>query len=39
MKALVYGVEPEKQEVPEDANALVRGLASTPMKLMTNRVQ
>jgi len=35
MKALVYGVEPEKQEVPEDANELLRGLATTPMKLMT----
>jgi len=35
MKALVYGVEPEKREVPADANELVRGLANTPMKLMT----
>jgi threonine dehydrogenase-like Zn-dependent dehydrogenase len=35
MKALVYGVEPEKQEVPEDANELVRGLANTPMNLQT----
>jgi threonine dehydrogenase-like Zn-dependent dehydrogenase len=32
---LVYGVEPEKQPVPEDANELVRGLASTPMRLRT----
>jgi D-arabinose 1-dehydrogenase-like Zn-dependent alcohol dehydrogenase len=32
---LVYGVEPEKQEEPADANELVRGLANTPMKLVT----
>ncbi|MEE2662884.1 MAG: alcohol dehydrogenase catalytic domain-containing protein [Myxococcota bacterium] len=35
MKALVYGVESEKQSVSDDANELVRGLASTPMNLQT----
>ncbi|MCH2172503.1 alcohol dehydrogenase catalytic domain-containing protein [Myxococcota bacterium] len=34
MKALVYGVEPERQDVGEGANELLRGLANTPMKLM-----
>ena len=35
MEALVYGVEPEVQDVPDGANELVRGLANTPMRLMT----
>ena len=34
MKALVYGVAPEPQDVPADANELERGLAQTPMRLM-----
>ena len=34
MKALVYGVEPESKDAPESANALLTGLAKTPMRLM-----
>ena len=34
MKALVYGVAPEEQEVAEGANELLKGLAQTPMQLM-----
>ena len=34
MKALVYGVAPEPQDVPADANELERGLAQTPMRLV-----
>jgi len=33
MKALVYGVAPDAQPVPDDANELERGLAHTPMQL------
>ncbi len=33
MKALVYGVQPEPQDVPAGANELVQGLAKTPMQL------
>ena len=33
MKALLYGVRPETQPQPTEDNALLRGLASTPMKL------
>ena len=34
MRALVFGVKPEPYEVPDDANPLLKGLASTPMRLM-----
>ncbi|MHB8661971.1 MAG: zinc-dependent alcohol dehydrogenase [Acidimicrobiales bacterium] len=34
MRALVFGVRPEPYEVPDDANPLLRGLASSPMRLM-----
>ena len=34
MKALVFGVKPDRYEVPDDANALMQGLARTPVKLM-----
>lgn len=33
MQALVYGVAPEVQPVPDDANDLERGLARTPVQL------
>jgi threonine dehydrogenase-like Zn-dependent dehydrogenase len=33
MKALVYGVKPDPQDAPADANELERGLAHTPMRL------
>jgi threonine dehydrogenase-like Zn-dependent dehydrogenase len=33
MKALVYGVKPDPQPVPDHANDLERGLAQTPMRL------
>src|SRR5437868_612829 len=34
MKALVFGVDAQAQEVADDANALLKGLATTPMDLM-----
>src|SRR5438105_5337492 len=34
MKALVFGVEAKGESPPEDANALLKGLATTPMDLM-----
>jgi threonine dehydrogenase-like Zn-dependent dehydrogenase len=33
MRALLYGVRPEPQPEPEEDNALLRGLAHTPMRL------
>ncbi len=33
MRALLYGVRPEPQPEPDDDNALLRGLARTPMRL------
>lgn len=33
MRALLYGVRPEPQPEPEEDNALLRGLARTPMRL------
>ncbi len=33
MRALVYGVEPEREPIPEADNALLRGLAAAPMRL------
>lgn len=34
MKALVFGVKPERWEPPDEANPLLRNLARTPMRLM-----
>src|SRR5438874_4124042 len=34
MRALVFGVDAQAQEVADDANALLKGLATTPMDLM-----
>jgi threonine dehydrogenase-like Zn-dependent dehydrogenase len=34
MKALVFGVEAERYEVPEEANSLTKNLARTPVRLM-----
>jgi len=34
MKALLYGVKPERQPEPETDNVLLRNLAHTPMKLV-----
>ncbi len=34
MKALVFGVEAERFEVPDDANQLLRNLARSPVRLM-----
>ncbi|HEV3226696.1 MAG TPA: zinc-binding dehydrogenase [Acidimicrobiales bacterium] len=34
MRALLYGVRPEPQPVPDEDNALLRGLAQTPMRLV-----
>ncbi len=34
MKALVFGVEAEPYEVPEDANTLLKNLGRTPVRLM-----
>jgi threonine dehydrogenase-like Zn-dependent dehydrogenase len=34
MRALVFGVESETYEVPEDANALMQNLGRTPVRLM-----
>ena len=33
MRALLYGVRPEPQPEPQEDNALLRGLANTPMRL------
>jgi threonine dehydrogenase-like Zn-dependent dehydrogenase len=34
MKALVFGVEAERYEVPEEANSLTKNLSRTPVRLM-----
>jgi threonine dehydrogenase-like Zn-dependent dehydrogenase len=34
VRALLYGVRPEPQPEPEEDNALLRGLANTPMRLV-----